>query len=175
MLVIENCNSLSELRQKLIDGEEVRTVRQEPCKVSEYDKDHIWYKGNQYISLRRFLEVKAEAEKEPCEDAIRREDALQALCKAVHKNDDTIPCSNQIVSCLWSKTKVQDYAREIYKLPSINSQPKTGHWIRELIRNEKGGCIGAKMICSKCGNDNKHDEYMNYCPNCGTKMQEVEK
>ena len=32
MLVIENCNSLSELRQKLIDGEEVRTVRQEPCK-----------------------------------------------------------------------------------------------------------------------------------------------
>lgn len=33
---------------------------QEPCKVSEYDKDHIWYKGSQYISLRRFLEVKAE-------------------------------------------------------------------------------------------------------------------
>lgn len=31
MLVIENCNSLSELRQKLIDGEEVRTARQEPC------------------------------------------------------------------------------------------------------------------------------------------------
>lgn len=31
MLVIENCNSLSDLRQKLIDGEEVRTARQEPC------------------------------------------------------------------------------------------------------------------------------------------------
>ncbi len=31
MLIIENCNSLSEVRQKLIDGEEVRTVRQEPC------------------------------------------------------------------------------------------------------------------------------------------------
>jgi hypothetical protein len=31
MLVIENCNSLSELRQKLIDGEEVRTARNEPC------------------------------------------------------------------------------------------------------------------------------------------------
>ncbi len=45
-----------------------------------------------------------------------------------------------------------------------------GHWTRELIRNEKGGCIGAKMICSECGNDNKHDEYMTYCPNCGTKM-----
>ena len=71
MIVIENCNSLSDLRQKLIDGEEVRT-RQEPYKVSEYDKDHIWYKGNQYISLRRFLEVKAEAEKEPCADAVNK-------------------------------------------------------------------------------------------------------
>lgn len=30
MLVIENCNSLSDLRQKFIDGEEVRTVRHEP-------------------------------------------------------------------------------------------------------------------------------------------------
>lgn len=57
-------------------------------------------------------------------------------------------------------------------LPPVNPQPKTGHWIRCLIRNEKGGCIGAKMICSKCGNDNKHDEYMNYCPNCGKKMDE---
>lgn len=40
-------------------------AEQEPCEVSEYDKDHIWYKGRQYISLRRFLEVKAEAEQEP--------------------------------------------------------------------------------------------------------------
>ena len=38
-------------------------AEQEPCEGSEYDKDHIWYKGHQYISLRRFLEVKAEAKK----------------------------------------------------------------------------------------------------------------
>lgn len=53
---------------------------------------------------------------------------------------------------------------------ALKQKPKTGHWIRELIRNEKGGCIGAKMICSECGNDNKHDEYMDYCPNCGFRM-----
>lgn len=47
-----------------------------------------------------------------------------------------------------------------------------GYWTRELIRNEKGGCIGAKMICSYCGQDNEHDEYMQYCPNCGKKMKE---
>lgn len=68
----------------------------------------------------------------------------------------------------------------------LEQEPKTGHWIteseedneetytwkRELIRNEKGGCIGAKMICLKCNKDNKHDEYMAYCPNCGAKMFE---
>ena len=56
------------------------------------------------------------------------------------------------------------------RIRNIGSTERTGYWIRELIRNEKGGCIGAKRICSKCGNDNKHDEYMNYCPNCGCRM-----
>lgn len=50
-------------------------------------------------------------------------------------------------------------------------EQKTGHWTRELIRNDKGGCIGARMICSNCGKDNKHDERMSYCPNCGAKME----
>lgn len=45
-----------------------------------------------------------------------------------------------------------------------------GYWTRKLIRNENGGCVGAKMICSNCKQDNKHDEYMLYCPNCGAKM-----
>lgn len=40
----------------------IKALEQEPCKASEYDKDHIWYKGRQYISLRRFLEVKKEQE-----------------------------------------------------------------------------------------------------------------
>ena len=45
---------------------------------------------------------------------------------------------------------------------------KTGHWTRELIRNEKGGCIGAKMICSECGQDNGYDKRMRFCHNCGS-------
>lgn len=45
-----------------------------------------------------------------------------------------------------------------------------GHWTRELIRNDKGGCVGAMMICSHCKKDNRHDEHMQYCPNCGKKM-----
>ena len=73
-------------------------------------------------------------------------------------------------------TKRFEYAievrRDIEALPPAAPKQKIGKWIREPIRNEKGGCIGAKMICSECGHDNKHDEYMDYCPNCGVKMEE---
>ena len=103
---------------------------------------------------------------EPCEDAIRREDALQALCKAVHKNDDTIPCSNQRESCLWSKTKVQDYAREIWKLPSVTPQPKTGHWISHYDEDAKEGWYE----CDRCHTERAFNT--KFCPDCGAKMIE---
>lgn len=46
---------------------------------------------------------------------------------------------------------------------------KVGKWIRKPIRNEKGGCIGAQMICSYCEKDNEQDKKLAYCPNCGSK------
>lgn len=104
-------------------------------------------------------------EHKPCEDAISREDALQALCKAVHKNDDTIPCRNQIVSCLWDKTKVQDYAKEILKLPSVTPVgQKVGHWIS--IGDFECRCSECLLWCYKRNRSR-------YCPSCGAKMQEV--
>jgi hypothetical protein len=48
---------------------------------------------------------------------------------------------------------------------------KVGKWIRKPIRNDKSGCIGAEMICSCCNKDNRHDEYMDFCPNCGAEMR----
>lgn len=72
MIIIENCNSLSDLRQKLIDGEEVRTARQEPC-----------------------------------EDVIRREDAINAVSEAL----EHVVVENE------------DVARKMMnKLPSVTPQ-----------------------------------------------------
>lgn len=51
---------------------------------------------------------------------------------------------------------------------------KVGKWTRKPIRNDKGGCIGAEMICSCCNKDNRHDEYMDFCPNCGAEMRGTE-
>ena len=53
-------------------------------------------------------------------DVISRRSAKLALCKAVHK-DEPMPCDNQTASCLWSGTRVCDYAREIDALPSVRS------------------------------------------------------
>lgn len=53
-------------------------------------------------------------EQEPCEDAIRREDAINAVSEAL----EHVLVENE------------DVARKMMnKLPSVNSQPKTGHWI----------------------------------------------
>lgn len=46
-----------------------------------------------------------------------------------------------------------------------------GNWRRVVIRNDKGGCIGAKMLCPVCNMDNANDKYMRFCPNCGARLE----
>lgn len=60
----------------------------------------------------------------------------------------------------------------------LKSNPKAeilGNWRRILIRNDKGGRIGARMICPVCNKDNGHDEYMKYCPNCCSRLGDYTK
>lgn len=77
------------------ENEELKALSQEPCEVSEYDKDHIWYKGGQYISLRRFLEVKAEAEKKPCDECQNKRTSFCGNCK---EYDEFEPCKGQTMT-----------------------------------------------------------------------------
>ena len=66
---------------------------------------------------------------------------------------------------------IHDAMEHVKFMPTIEtSKLKHGKWERVLIRNDKGGCIGAKMNCSVCNTDNGHDEDMKYCPNCGAIM-----
>lgn len=54
---------------------------------------------------------------------IEREAALRALCEAVHAKDGNIPCRNQLVSCLWTGTRTQEYAEKILAIPSVDDIP----------------------------------------------------
>lgn len=49
-------------------------------------------------------------------------------------------------------------------LPSVNLQPKTGHWTHD------GGYWKNRWICSECGYK-LYDEQSKYCPNCGARME----
>ena len=75
---------------------------------------------------------------EPCEDAISRQAAVDVASGYCHS---------------------ANVAKELAKLPSVNPQPKTGHWIY------MGG-----HFCSIC--DEQSVWKFNYCPNCGAKMEE---
>ncbi len=113
-------------------------------------------------------------EQEPCEDCISKAPVKKAIDEMLEwiESDNRNSCDYFIVD------KIEEIIKElsIDTLPSVQpkaeQEPKTGHWTRELIRNDKGGCIGAKMICSECGQDNGYDRRMKFCPNCGAKMEE---
>ena len=100
-------------------------------------------------------------EQEPCEDAISREDALMALTGEWTDSTELI----------------YRFIRQIRTLPSVDPQPKTGHWINW---KEAGNYIPSetRFECSVCHDAaqtlcNGFDLLSSYCPNCGAKMQEV--
>ena len=99
----------------------------------------------------------------PCEDAVSRSEALKKF--TYNHKGERIPdydCDNFPVQ-IDIKT-VKEILRD---LPSVQPQPKTGHWI-EHIHN------GMHYIeCSKCSSWflRMYLTRNSYCPNCGAKME----
>lgn len=93
-------------------------------------------------------------EQEPCENAISREDALMALTGEWTDSTDEL---------------IYRFIRQIRTLPSVNPQPKTGHWIKTPGMNEQ---------CDVCGSFFPLSDFagrpfeINHCPACGVKMVE---
>lgn len=89
-------------------------------------------------------------EQEPSEDCISRQTALEPY-KTLDDND-TIS--------VWMIRK------NIEQIPPISPQPRTGHWIR-VDKN--------KVRCSECEIIHLIAQYpigkIDWCPNCGTKME----
>ena len=91
-------------------------------------------------------------EQEPCEDAISRQAAIDAV-----SIDNLHP---GIVGALKSI---------LAELPPVTPQPKMRRWVYT------GDYITEGMLkCSECGFEHDVSERFSYCPNCGIKMQEVE-
>ena len=117
-------------------------------------------------------------EQEPCEDAISRQAAIDALWKALYDYEDKTKKqfqeSKELDSGDWIQHRIfvqnmNDIDRQtILELPS--AQPKTGHWIYRIYGefHEEGNwhCSGCDYIF------NGGYGHAEYCPKCGCKMSE---
>jgi hypothetical protein len=100
-------------------------------------------------------------EQQTCEDAVSR----QAVLDVIDDIDKT--------TCMNEYHVIVD---AIDKLPSVNPQPKTGHW--EWVRYDSNPNIGNwhcsecnRIVCGAITAANPVYAYK-YCPDCGAKMIE---
>lgn len=111
-------------------------------KVLRYKAEHIKAK----IRPEFFAEVADMLEREPCEDTIRRADAIRVASGYCHP---------------------ANIAKELAKLPPVQPKPKVGHWIYDgdqIICSKchtAFGFISLKLVtnfCAECGADMRDEK-----------------
>jgi len=125
-------------------------------------------KGNNAHSLmlNEALDIAIEAlEQEPCEDCISRQAVLDKLNRLIEverlQGTDEMGYGRERVSAY--ECMIHAVESE-YLYPTIQPQPKTGHWTRVTDKT------GHLMWECKCGWQQRF--HTNYCPDCGIKMVE---
>lgn len=169
--------------------------------VQELNTERIEY-GTDGNSYKITISNGKEFEQEPCEDAISREAAIKICEERGHDNSahyirelPPVQPKIDIEDAISRKAvhEVIDWWFDILKqnpdilqdaittLPSVNPQPKTGHWIGIAIQGELDGQIVKAFTCSKCGAISVFrmtgGKIVNgdICPNCGAKMVDEQK
>lgn len=123
------------------------------CK--EYDKErHCCPRGNKVI--RQTL---TNTQPEPCEDAVSRKAAIaqmQGLPKWNGIIADSCVDFEDVISVLENKEN----------LPPVTPKQRTGKWIYQMGMIKCNQCLRAIRRID-------HDGLLNFCPNCGKKMEGV--
>ena len=152
-------------------------TKEELAKVirEDYERKGVWACKSNTINMQldfEMLGIILEAlEEEPSEDAISR----QAVLEAVKKNTFRLTFAEEQGyegHVAWSAEAVYSDVIEgaLLELPSVNPQPKTGHWIRKT--NDYGA---SSYMCSECGRWHpiyNHSLGFDYCNGCGARMVE---
>jgi hypothetical protein len=109
-----------------------------------------------------------EHRQEPCEDAISREAALEAILTRVPDF-----CGSDEDGNLIYRNETASYIRN---LPSVTPERKTGHWFYdESIENWRcSECKETPKTIGYCGSANFMVEHFKFCNHCGAKMESEE-
>lgn len=100
---------------------------------------------------KEFLKIAKEAlQQKPCTDAISRQAVLDILKEKWNKFSD-------------ANDAMQESIDTIEALKPVTPQPKRGRWIEHFDES------GKWYECDQCHTD--WGGSVNYCPNCGTKME----
>jgi hypothetical protein len=104
-------------------------------------------------------------EQEPCEDAISREAALEAVLTRVPDF-----CGSDEDGNLIYRNETASYIRN---LPSVTPKPKTGRWFYDKsIENWRcSECKETPKTMGYCGSANFMVEHFKFCNHCGAKME----
>ena len=163
------CRKLEKLGIVRAKGDEWELLEQEPCE-DEYikiPKKALKYRTSGMVAynvewLKNHFDIERAVicgAQEPCEDAISRQTVLDAMRN--NYRDGGRDIDGDYVEGTYSK-KLYDV---IISLPSVNPQPKTGHWKQ----------ISPQDIyeCSKCGQNVMTSDICAYrfCQGCGAKME----
>ena len=98
-------------------------------------------------------------EQEHCDDAISRQQAIDKMQELEEEDIEAYGCS--IPEGFDGKRAIE----ALKTLSSVHPKPKVGQW----IVHPKG--IYAHLVCDKCLSNAPYDCRINYCPNCGAKME----
>ena len=93
-------------------------------------------------------------EQEPCEDCISRQAAIDAIEEDKRNGND---------SCFASNYDAQCFKQIIKELPPVKPEQKMGRWVEHFDES------GKWYECDQCHTD--WGGAVNYCPNCGAKME----
>ena len=148
-------DGLEDMSLDYIDIEQYEALTMAIKALEQNESAEEWYK--------LFVE---KLEQEPSGDLISRQATLNAIIKELCIKDESY--------LLQSEKTIYNVVK---KMPPVNPQePKTGHW--EWIKYDSNPEIG-NFHCSECNfipaSFNWASKHLNYCPNCGAKMESEDK
>lgn len=157
----------------------IRALEQEPCEdaisrqavMEHYSTGELAHCNHiSRNNLLDFIEQLPPVTPQPCGDLISRKAILEEF-----ENDQYHLefCKEHHIERSISMEMVRI---RLHDLPSVNLQPKTGHWIAQDIHN-----CHTDFKCSECGYIHSFMHIYGeptadytYCPNCGAKMVETQ-